>query len=130
VGANAEHVRRWTEALNRRDMEALAEGADPDYEWVVAREHPDATTHRGVEATLEYLGDWLRTMPDFHVEIEEISEHEDKVLTVIRLTGSGAGSGAGTEVRTAMIVTFRDGTPVRTEEYLDPEEARGLIAAG
>jgi ketosteroid isomerase-like protein len=130
LGANAEYVRRWTEALNRRDMDALVEGADPEFEWVVAREHPDATTHRGIDASVEYLREWLRMMPDFHAEIMEVEEHGDRVLTVIRLTGSGAGSGAATEVQTAMLSTFRDGTPVRTEEYLDPDEARRVLQAG
>ena len=128
MGANAEYVRRWIEALNRRDIDALVEDASPDFEWVVAREHPDATTHRGIDATVEYLREWLRLMPDFHVGTEEIEEHGDQVLTVIRLTGSGAGSGASTEVRTAMLSTFRDGVPVRTEEFLDPEEARAALA--
>jgi ketosteroid isomerase-like protein len=129
VSENVEYIRRWVDALNRRDLEALVEGAGPDFEWVVAREHPDAATHVGIEATLEYLGEWLRMMPDFHVQIEEITEHGDRILTVIHLTGSGAGSGAGTEVRTAMISTFREGRPVRTEEYLDPDEARELVAS-
>ena len=124
MGENAEFVRRWTDALNRRDMEALGEGADPGYEWVVAREHPDATTHKGIDAAVAYLADWLQTLPDLHVEIDDIEERGDVVLTVIRLTGSGAGSGAETAVRTAMVSTFRDGTPLRTEEYLDPDEAR------
>lgn len=130
MSENVEYVRRWAEALNRHDLDALVEGAAPEFEWVVAREHPDATTHRGIEATLEYLGEWIGMLPDFHVEIEEIEERGDRILVVIHLTGSGAGSGAGTEVRTAMISTFRDGRPVRTEEYLDPEEARALLSAG
>ncbi len=108
----------------------MVEGASPDFEWVVAREHPDATTHHGIEASLEYLREWLRLMPDFKAEIEELSEHGNRALSVIRITGSGAGSGAATEVRVAIITTFRDGLSGRSEEYLDPEVARALLAAG
>lgn len=129
MGANAEYVRRWVDGFNRRDMDALVEGAGPEFEWVVAREHPDATTHKGIDATLGYFREWFRMMPDFHVEIAEIEERGDQVLTVIRITGSGAGSGAGTEVRTGMVSTFRDGKPVRTEEYLDPDEARAAFGS-
>ena len=127
MGANAEYIRRWIAAFNRRDLDALVEGAGPDFEWVVAREHPDATTHRGIDATLGYFREWFRMMPDFHVEVDEIEERGDQVLTVIQITGSGAGSGAGTEVRTGMVSTFHDGKPVRTEEYLDPDEARAAL---
>jgi hypothetical protein len=32
-------------------------------------------------------------------------------------------------VRTATLTTFRDGVPVRTEEFLDPEEASAALVA-
>jgi ketosteroid isomerase-like protein len=50
-------------------------------------------------------------------------------MLVLRMSGTGAGSGALTEVRMAMITTFRDGKPLRTEEFLDPDEARRALAA-
>jgi ketosteroid isomerase-like protein len=64
VGANGEYVRRWVEAWNRGEINALIASASPDIEWVVTRQHPDATTHRGVEAVEAYLRDWISTMPD------------------------------------------------------------------
>ena len=127
---NEQFVRQWADALNRGDFEALMKEADPDFEWVVAREHPDAATHRGPEAVASYLAEWRQMMPDFHVQIVELEESGDRVLTVIEITGTGAGSGARTEVRTATISTFSDGKPVRTVEYLDPEEARAELAGG
>jgi ketosteroid isomerase-like protein len=127
VSANEEFVRQWADALNRGDFDALAEGAGPEFEWVVAREHPDATTHRGPEAVMAYLAEWRRMMPDFRVEIVELEDRGDRILCVIEITGTGAGSGATTNVRTATISTFRDGVPLRTEEYLDPEEARAAL---
>jgi ketosteroid isomerase-like protein len=129
VGANAEYVRDWTTAWNRGDVEALIEDVDPEFEWVVAREHPDATAPRGIDEVGSYLRDWLDTMPDLQVEIVELQEQGDKVLSVLQMKGTGAGSGASTEVVMAVITTFRDGTPVRTEEYLDPDEARRALAA-
>jgi ketosteroid isomerase-like protein len=127
---NEQFVREWADALNRGDFEALIKGAPPEFEWVVAREHPDATTHRGPGAVSSYLAEWRRMMPDFRVQIVELEEQGDRVLTVIEITGTGVGSGARTEVRTATISTFREGVPVRTEEFLDPEEARAALAAG
>lgn len=129
MGAKGDYVRSWIEAWNRGEIEALIADAGPDVEWVVTREHPDATTHRGVEAVGAYLRDWVSTMPDLRIEIDELEETADKVLVVLLLTGTGSGSGATTEVRTAMISTFREGTPVRTEEFLDVAEARRALAA-
>ncbi len=130
MGANAEYARGFVEAWNQRDLESYLDDVGPKFEWVVAREHPDTTTHRGRDAVAGYLADWISTMPDLQIEVEELMEAGDKVLLVMRMTGSGAGSGAGTEVRVATISTFRDGTPLRTEEFLDPEEARRRLAAG
>ena len=127
---NEQFVRQWADALNRGDFELMARDVGPDFEWVVAREHPDAATHRGPEAVSAYLAEWRRMMPDFRVEIVELEERGDRVLTVIEITGTWAGSGARTEVRTATISSFSDGKPVRTEEYLDPDEARAELAAG
>jgi ketosteroid isomerase-like protein len=121
---NADYVRDWVEAWNQGDIDALMTDADPDVEWVVAREHPAATTHRGRDAAGEYLRDWLRMMPGIQVEIEELEQSGDRVLVVMRMSGTGAGSGATTEVRVANLVTFRDGRPRRVEEFLDPDEAR------
>ena len=128
MSRNADYARGFAEAWNRGDLEPFLNDVSPDFEWVAAREHPDAITNRGVDATAAYLRDWLETMPDLKVEVEELVEAGDQVLAVLQLTGTGAGSGALTEVRMATITTFRDGTPVRTVEYLDPAEARTVLA--
>jgi ketosteroid isomerase-like protein len=127
VSANTEYIRAWIEGWNRGDLDALIADADPQIEWVVTREHPDATTHVGRDAVAEYLRDWLDTMPGLRVEIVELEERGERVLVVLRLTGTGAGSGAATQVQTAMLSTFREGRPVRTEEFLDVEEGRRAL---
>jgi ketosteroid isomerase-like protein len=92
---------------------------------VVAREHPAATTHRGPEEVRAYLEDWLATMPDLRIEVEELLEAGDVVLMVGRVQGAGAGSGAGTGVTLCTLTTFDpQGRGRRVEEFLDPAEAR------
>jgi ketosteroid isomerase-like protein len=130
LGANGKYIREWVAAWNRGEMDALLDDADPDHEWVVAREHPDATTHRGPQEVAGYLAEWRRLMPDLQVQVQELEEVGDRVLLVMRMTGTGAGSGATTEVQVATINTFRDGKPVRTEEFLDANDARRALAAG
>ena len=127
MSQNADYVRNFVEAWNRGDLERFLNHADPDFEWVAAREHPGALTNRGIEGAADYMRDWLETMPDLKVEVEELVEAGDRVLAVLRMAGTGAGSGAVTEVRMATLSTFRNGRPVRTEEFLDPEEARRVL---
>jgi ketosteroid isomerase-like protein len=130
LAGNADLVRTWIEDWNRGDLERLVTDADPAVEWVVAREHPASTTHRGPEQIGAYLQDWLRTMPGMQIDIEDLEESGDQVLVVMRMSGTGAGSGATTEVRVANLVTFRDGKAIRVEEFLDPDEGRRALAAG
>jgi ketosteroid isomerase-like protein len=127
LGANGDYARRFVEAWNRRDFRAFLDEMDPEYEWVAAREHPGAKGHRGGEEVAAYMQDWLAMMPDIEVEAEEVVEADDRVLCVMRMSGTGAGSGAKTEVRMATITAFRGGKPVRTEEFLDPDEARRVF---
>jgi ketosteroid isomerase-like protein len=129
VGANAEQVKSFVEAWNKGDLSPVLQNAAPDMEWVVAREHPAATTHRGPEEISSYFEDWYRTMPEMEIEIEELIENGDRVLAVMRIRGAGAGSGATTEVRVATVTTFRGGQTVRTEEFLDADEARQRLTA-
>jgi len=55
---NLEIVRRAIKAFNREDLDQALEWADPEIEWVVARDHPDAATHRGRDAVAAYLREW------------------------------------------------------------------------
>jgi uncharacterized protein len=123
VGPNAALVIRGIDAYNAGDLDALVTMAHPDIEWEVAPEHPAATTHRGFDAVREYHRDWRNMVEGLTIELQSVAEHGDSVVTVCRLRGKGAESGADVEVELALLTTFRDGKPARVEEFLDPGEA-------
>jgi ketosteroid isomerase-like protein len=125
--ANVALLRRQIDAYNRGDFEAALEGTDPAVEWVVAREHPAARTVRGHDELREYHRDWQGTMPGLAIELVEVDERGESVLTVCRMRGAGAGSGAEVVVVVAFVNRFRDGRVVRVEEYLDADEARRAL---
>jgi ketosteroid isomerase-like protein len=127
VGRNADVTREWIAAFNDRDFDALLAVADERVEWVVAREHPAAATHRGPTKVRGYLEDWLATMPDLRYEVEEIVESENLVLAIGRVGGAGAGSGVSADVPIATLTRFEEGRAVRVEEFLDPAEARAEL---
>ena len=120
-------VRRQIAAYNRGDFDASLAGTDPGIEWVVAREHPAARTVRGHDELRAYHQDWQGTMPGLAIEIVEIDECGDSVLSVCRLRGTGAGSGAEVGVDVAFVSRFRGDLIVRVEEYLDANDARAAL---
>jgi ketosteroid isomerase-like protein len=128
--ANVAFVREWTESFNSGETDALAERADPAIEWVVAREHPAATTHVGIEAIQRYLKDWRQTMPGMQMELERVEAFGDKILAVGEVSGIGAGSGLGVGVTIAFVSTYREERLVRVEEFLHPAEAERVAREG
>jgi ketosteroid isomerase-like protein len=95
---------------------------------MVAREDPDAVTHRGVEAIRRYFAQWAEMFEGIDIRPEEVIDAGDKVFTGIRFSGTGVTSGASVEMELANVYTLRDGKVVRVEEYFDRREA--LEAAG
>jgi ketosteroid isomerase-like protein len=124
---NVDRLRAGYEAYSRTG-EFPVENFDSDAEWVVAREDPDAATHRGVEAIRGYLAQWAEMFEDIDLRAEEVIDAGDKLFVWTRFSGKGITSGASVQMELAHVYTVRDGKLVRVEEYFDRREA--LEAAG
>jgi ketosteroid isomerase-like protein len=73
--------------------------------------------------------DWSDTFDQFTVEaIESNDAGEDKVVTVLRISGRAKLSGVETDLNFAALYTFRDGKIARGREYWTRDQA--LEAAG
>ena len=125
---SVEVVRKAIDASNRGDVEASLADTHPDAEWVVAKEHPNAGTHRGHAAIIAYRAEWQEMLDPIRFDVDQLIDAGDKVVSVGRVRGRGIGSGIDVDVPLALVSELRDGQVVRTEEYLDPREA--LKAAG
>jgi ketosteroid isomerase-like protein len=99
AGPNAAAVIRAIDAYNAGDVDGLLVMAHPDIEWEVAPEHPAATTHRGFDAVRAYHEDWRNTVRDLTIDLGSVAEGGDSVVTVCRLHGMGAESGADSRSR-------------------------------
>jgi ketosteroid isomerase-like protein len=120
---NVDLVRRNAAALARNDYDAALRDAPEDVEWVIAEENPNARTLRGRDEIAAYLEDWRDTLGDLRYDIEELIDAGEAVVCLGKLTG-GAGEGAPeVTVALATVTEFRDGVPIRTREFLDPEAA-------
>ena len=128
---NVESFKRGVEACNRRGVEALLEGLDPEVEWHPALEvllGGDATAYRGHEGVRELLRDTDETLGEIQVVFSKIQDLGDRIVAIGRLRIRGKESGAETESPVALVAELKSGKPIRIRTYLDPNEA--LQAAG
>jgi len=103
----------------------------PDGEFINAREDPDHTNYRGIDAIRKQHQGWFDAYPDLHLEPLEIRANGDRVFVWVRFTGHGAESGADMEMELAHVATFEGGKLRRVQEYSDRAEALaavGLVA--
>jgi ketosteroid isomerase-like protein len=108
----------------------LPEAAHPDFVW-------DTTTFRGgmlaetcvgIDDANSWLAQWLEGFERWSLDVEEVFDAGDRVVTIVRQHASAKHGGPEVEMRFAQLWTFRDGLVARMEMYADRDEA--LEAAG
>jgi ketosteroid isomerase-like protein len=129
---NVEAVERMIEAVNRRDIEAVLEEADPEVEWPHPGFHValggEATVYRGHEGVRKVLQDLYELFDQVEVLVSEIRDLGDRIVVIGALQGRGTESGAEVTTPSGAVVAFKDGKAIQVDDYLDPKEA--LEAAG
>ena len=128
---NVEAFKRATDALNRRDTEAMLEEAHLEVEWHSALLAPlegDAVVYRGLEGVRRLRQDVDEVFAEFRVDYPDIRDLGNRLLAIGRVRARGTESGAEIESAVGSVVDFRDGKAIRVWPYLDPKEA--LEAAG
>jgi len=116
------------EAFNRHDFEGAFFGLHSDLEWHTVADVPGPKVMHGRQGVIAGFQGLLAEFPDWRVEPQEFLEAEDAIL--VRNIGTATGKKSGVPIRQTFtqVWRFRDGRPVRVEEYLDHREA--LEAAG
>jgi ketosteroid isomerase-like protein len=124
---NVERVQRFWELYNRRETDAWVAMLAPDVEWHVDPQDPDTTIHRGPEAVKRYGQNWAETM-NATIEVREVFEAADQVVTWTRIEMRGEASGVPAGQDEAFIFKLRDRLITRVRETRDKKQA--LEAAG
>ena len=112
-----------------RLISAIQGVAAPDLESVMIG--PDVSfraEYSGVSGLVEGWTDWLSPYESFRMEIEDLIESEDILVTLVRQFGTPTGGGPEVEAESAAVWWLRDDRLVRVEFHLDREAA--LQAAG
>jgi ketosteroid isomerase-like protein len=119
---------RGTAAYNRGDWEAAFATMDPNVVFDLTRVAPDGETYRGYEGIKRF---WLMLRDVFgelQIDVEEIIDGGDTLVTRVRLRSTGKASGAMTEDVLYQNFTLREGKAVRAQFFR--ERAEALEAAG
>jgi ketosteroid isomerase-like protein len=128
---NVEVVKRFADAYNRRDVEAMLEDLDLGIEWhsgILTGLEGATAVYRGHAGFRKGLRDLYEDLGETHIEYSEIRDHGDRTVWIGRIRARGRESGAETESPHASVVDFKNGKAICIRTYLDPKEA--LEAAG
>jgi ketosteroid isomerase-like protein len=107
-------------------LEGLFDLVHPDAEWITTWA-PEP--FRGEEELLRGTEDWVEAGNEWRLQAEDLTPAtSDRVLTVLRVSIRGSGSGVPVEQRLYSICGIRDGQIALIHDFLDREEA--LEAAG
>ena len=85
---------------------------------------PDAGIYRGHDGWRDWTAQFGEAWESWTMEPEEYIDGGDgKVVTVVRLSARGKGSGVSVERVDGIVSTLRDGKVVRVDYYNSPAEA-------
>jgi uncharacterized protein len=126
---NVEIVRRAFEAWNRGDPESALELLDPDIEWRLPPNFPDADAWHGRDAVVQGLAAVAGSWDEFRVEVHELIDAGDRVVALVRFHGRAAITGldlGGVSVD-GQVWTLREGRAVAVQMYNGTSDALRTI---
>ena len=122
---NVDTVRRFTDALSRRDYEAAISELGPDLE-IDDTDIPESTA---ADSFYTWMARWDEIWESWSIEDLEIrAVGEDRTISLFRMIVKGKGSGVELERRDAVITELREDKIVKLGYYNDQTQA--LEAAG
>jgi ketosteroid isomerase-like protein len=126
---NVELVKVLMDAVNRRDIDALAGVTTSDLEWFpVFAARVEGDVYRGRAGIEAFLGEVDEIWEEFRPQPEEYRDLGDRVIGLGRLRTRGRASGVPIDAPWGGVYDVRGGRISRIRTYLDHGEA--LRAAG
>ena len=116
--ASVERLTSAIEQVAAPDLQSAMIGPDPSFR----------AEYRGVNGLVEGWTDWLSPYERFRMEVENLIESGDVVVTFVRQFGTPTGGGPEVEAESAAVWWLRDNRLVRVEFHLDRKAA--MRAAG
>ena len=107
--------------------EAFAEFARPDMVIDITANVLNPGTFEGFEGFLRFADQVGEAWAEFRLEPEELFEHEDLVVALVRAVGIGHGSGVEIEAPISVVCEMRDGRIASIRVEPDREAALRVI---
>jgi ketosteroid isomerase-like protein len=124
MGEALEIARRHYDAFQNQDWDAFFALYDPEVEVDLSRSGiPDGGIHHGHDGLRAAWARWRGVWDDYSFEVEELTELNDRVLSLTRIHARSKGQGVGTEVSAGEVLTVRDGLIVHFVNFLDRDDA-------
>jgi ketosteroid isomerase-like protein len=122
---NVDAMRRCLDAWNRGDADGWLESVHPEIEWFSAismRVEGTETVYRGPAEMRRFWDEW-HSVWNLTIEVSEIRDLGDTVVTLGRIRTRGKASGVDLEGPVAYVGEFDGGLLRKIRAYLDPSEA-------
>ena len=78
---------------------------------------PEIRHYRGHDGVRRAFGEFLRRWDDYALEIEDVIEHDGRVVVLLDETGTGKGSGVAVRWRSTQVYEVRDGQVIAFTVY-------------
>ena len=130
MGSAAELVRAAYAALEKRDIDALAELAVPDFELDVTDRVLNPATYQGADGLRQFWAEVDELWESMDMDVARLVERGDEVLALLLVNIKGRGSGLQLQDRIAQNWTARDGKLVRMRVRADQDAALAEFEAG
>jgi ketosteroid isomerase-like protein len=118
-----ELTRRWVDAANRRDVDALMNFFVPEAAWEALGAGDERL--QGLTAIRGMLEDWFRPYDDYEMEVEELVDFGDGIVFSVAVNkGRPVNSSAFVRWRQGFIVLMDDELIRHITSYRDIDQAR------
>jgi ketosteroid isomerase-like protein len=125
---NVEIVRAMVAAAETGDWDTALEGFDPEVE-LDQRRMPDGGIYKTPGGVRKFYERWLGSWDQLRVESKGVIAAPDgRVISLLRISGRGRGSGIDVAMEAADVFTLRDGKVIRMVGF--PDRAEALEAVG
>ena len=123
MSAAVELVKRALAALNTGRIDSLVAICDQDFELDMSDRVFNPAVYRGHDGIRKFYAEVLEVWQSYTWEPEQLLEHGDLVLVLVRTAGRGRGSGLDVDRETAMIWRVRGDKALWLRFYRDREQA-------
>jgi ketosteroid isomerase-like protein len=124
IADRVEMVRRANEAFNNRDVDAWLSFFSPDIAYRPVATFTDSEERRGLGAMRRFMNEWHDVWADdFTAQTENIQEHGDAVIVLLRFTGHARASGVEIAGGVFQVYRFHDGKIASAEDFTDRNAA-------